>query len=135
MAKFVETGFNNVNFNGCKLVGADFSGSREFLFSIDANQSNFDYAIFAKKKNRKHYMSNCSFKNADFSGGDWANTVFANCNLEGATFEAVNLQGTDFTSSYGLTLDPAINHLAKAKFSLNNLPGLLSKYHIIVADI
>jgi hypothetical protein len=40
------------------------------------------------------------------------------------------MEKTDFTSAVNYSIDPEINKLAKAKFSLNGIKGLLEKYNI-----
>jgi hypothetical protein len=47
-------------------------------------------------------------------------------------FEETNLEKTDLRTAYNYTIDPDKNKLKKAAFSLNGLPGLLSKYDIVI---
>jgi len=47
-----------------------------------------------------------------------------------AIFSHTNLERADLRTSYNFTIDPEMNRIRKAKFSLNNLPGLLDKYEL-----
>ncbi len=66
----------------------------------------------------------------DFSNCDLSGSVFENCNLLRATFENTILEKADFCTSFNYSLDPEINKIKKAKFSLSGLIGLLDKYDI-----
>ncbi len=45
-------------------------------------------------------------------------------------FENTILDKTDFRTAYNFSIDPSINRMKKARFSVSGLPGLLSKYDI-----
>jgi hypothetical protein len=47
-------------------------------------------------------------------------------------FEGTNLEKTDFRSAFNYSLDPEINRMKKARFSLPGVTGLLGKYGIEV---
>ena len=47
-----------------------------------------------------------------------------------ARFGSTILAKADFTTAINLMLDPEMNTLKKAKFSVNGLPGLLLKYDL-----
>ncbi|HSQ45289.1 MAG TPA: pentapeptide repeat-containing protein, partial [Lutibacter sp.] len=68
----------------------------------------------------------------DFSETDLSNAVFNNCDLIGSIFKTSILEKTDFRTSYNYSIDPELNRMKKAKFSLQGLPGLLRKYQIEV---
>lgn len=53
----------------------------------------------------------CTFINCDFSNSDLAETIFMECVFEGC-------------------IDPELNRIKKARFSLGGVAGLLDKYDI-----
>ena len=132
MVKFGYIGLDKVHFIDCKLVGADFSNVKDFLFNVDFTNCILDYAAFMKKKNRKCKFASCSLKGADFSESDFSESVFEHCDLSSAVFMQTVLNGTNFTTAYNFTIDPERNKLRKAKFSADGLAGLLTSYGIIV---
>ena len=68
----------------------------------------------------------------DFTGADLTGSAFDHCNLLKATFENTNLEKADFTTAEHYTIDPALNKIKKAKFGMMGLPGLLTRYDIVI---
>ncbi|WP_316771278.1 pentapeptide repeat-containing protein [Pedobacter frigiditerrae] len=134
MVKFGAIGFDGVEFFNCKMVGVDFSNTKDFLFGVDFSDCILDYAAFMKKKNKKGKFKNCSLKGTDFSEADLTDAKFERCDLSVAVFMRTILSGANFTSSYNFTIDPEKNQLRKAKFSPDGLIGLLANYGIIVEN-
>lgn len=134
MVKFAQIGLDHIQFTDCKMVGADFSTAKDFLFGVNFSNSILDYAAFMKKKNRKAKFENCSLKGADFTEADLTETKFINCDFDRAIFMQSTLNGADFVTSFNYTIDPERNSLRKAKFAVSGLPGLLTNYGIIVAE-
>ena len=134
MVKFGYIGLDKVHFVGCKMVGADFTTVKDFLFNPRFSSCILDYAAFMKKKNRKGRFENCSLKGADFSEADLTDSLFEQCDLSSAVFMNSTLNGVNFITSFNFTIDPDRNALRKAKFSTNGLSGLLTKYGILVSE-
>ncbi|WP_319800291.1 pentapeptide repeat-containing protein [Flavobacterium sp. N501239] len=63
---------------------------------------------------------------------DLTEAIFDHCDLRRTVFIETTLNKADFTTSFNYTLDPEINKIKKAQFSLEGLQGLLSKYDIII---
>ena len=55
---------------------------------------------------------------------------FINCDFSGAVFENTILEKADLRTAINYSIDPEINRLKKAKFSMPGLIGLLDKYDI-----
>jgi uncharacterized protein YjbI with pentapeptide repeats len=66
----------------------------------------------------------------DFSEADLNSSIFDNCDLMRATFENTILEKVDLRTSYNYSLDPELNRIRKAKFSMSGIVGLLNKYDI-----
>ena len=127
-----NTGLQNIYFKDCKLSGVDFSKARDFLFEINAENCLMDNAIFYQRKSKGAKFIDCSMIETDFTEADLTNSSFDNCNLQHAFFNRTQLKNADFTSSYNFNIDPEMNFIKKTKFSLHGLPGLLSKYDIVI---
>lgn len=134
MVKFGLIGFDKVLFLNCKMIGADFSHTKDFLFAANFTNCILDYAAFMKKKNRKCHFNNCSLKGADFSEADLTSAIFERCDLSAAVFMRSILNEANFVSSINFTIDPEKNMLRKAKFAADGLVGLLTNYGIIVEE-
>ncbi|WP_259071064.1 pentapeptide repeat-containing protein [Mucilaginibacter sp. X4EP1] len=130
LIRLSDTGLQDIHFKDCKLSGADFSKSRDFLFEVKFDGCILDNAIFYKKKNKGIRFTDCSMLETDFTESDLTDAVFVNCNLNSAFFSRTILKNADLRTSYNYTIDPDINMLKKARFSVHGLPGLLAKYDI-----
>lgn len=126
--KTANTGFKDVKFKGCKLVGLDFSMCNNFLFEVEFESSQLDYALFSKKNMRKTRFIKCSVKEADFSETNLTEATFENSDLTGSFFDRCNLEKTDFRAAANFNIDPDKNRMKGAKFASTELAGLLSKY-------
>jgi hypothetical protein len=50
--------------------------------------------------------------------------------LTDAIIKDAILEKADFRTSFGFSIDPAINKIKRAKFGLSGLPGLLDSYDL-----
>jgi len=68
----------------------------------------------------------------DFTEADLTNAVFENCDLKGAVFENTMLEKADFRTAFNYAINPEINKIRKAKFSMPAVMRLLDKYDILI---
>lgn len=130
MADIVETGFRNAKFIGCKMLGVDFTRCSKFAFSFSFTDCHLDYSNFFGTKLKKATFKNCTLKDVEFSEADLTASEFLECDLTLARFSNTNLEKTDFRTAVNFSIDPDGNKMKKAKFSVLNLAGLLSKYNL-----
>lgn len=129
LAKLNRIAFQDVKFKDCKMLGLRFELQRFGLsFSFDGCQLN--YSSFYKTKIKKTVFKNSQLQETDFAEADLTSAVFDNCNLTQAIFDHTTLEKTDFRTSYNYSIDPEINRIKKAKFSILGVSGLLDKYDI-----
>ena len=86
----------------------------------------------ARRKMKNTRFDSCTLSEVNFNQTDITGTVFKKCDLSGARFENTMLEKADFRTAFNYSINPEINKLKKAKFSLQGLPGLLDKYGIII---
>ena len=134
LTKPAGTGLKDVRFKSCKLMGFDFSLCSDFLFQVDFDNCQLDYALFTKKKMKKTRFANSSLVQNDFSECILTEAIFESCTLTDSTFFRTNLEKADFRTAVGYAFDPNENRIKKAKFSSSGLAGLLSKYNILVEE-
>ena len=70
----------------------------------------------------------------DFTQADLSNAAFNTCDLIRAKFENTNLEKADFRTSYNYSINPALNRMKKAKFSVAGIYGLLDNYDIVIEN-
>lgn len=127
-----STSFKGVRFQNCKVLGFLFSNSNAFLFEVSFDNCVLDFSVFEGLKMKKTRFKNCSLKQVDFSATDLTETIFADCDLNGAKFDRTILEKADLRTARHYTIDPEANRLKKARFSLPDVVGLLTKYNIVL---
>lgn len=130
MTNLSNVTFRDVKFVGCKMLGLRFYDCNEFgvMFSFDG--CTLTHASFYKLQLKKLHFKNSSLEEVDLTDCDLTETVFDNCDFKGARFEHTTLVKADLTTSYNYSIDPELNNIKKAKFSLAGISGLLDKYDI-----
>lgn len=129
-AKLTETGLRNVEFTKCKLIGLRFDGCNDFLFAASFQECRLDYSSFHQVNAQKTNFQDCSLIEVDFSETNLKGVSFNNSDLSRAVFERTNLEEADFRTAHSFSIEPSINQVKNAKFSTNNLEGLLRKYNL-----
>jgi fluoroquinolone resistance protein len=130
MMKFRSTPLAGAVFTDCKIMGVNFSECDNFLFNPRFESCVLDYASFMGKKMVKTSFIKTSLKEVNFIQVNLTGSVFGETDLAGAIFNQTDLTGADFSSAYNYAIDPELNSIKKAIFSIQGLPGLLDKYAI-----
>lgn len=124
----------NCLFRDCKLLGVNFSDSKEFGFEVHFESCNLDYTSFDRKKLHKSSFKNCKIHSGNFTEADLSKCRFSNCDLYDTLFSGTNLSTVDLSSCVNMIIDPELNNITKATFSLHSLPGLLQRHAIKVEN-
>lgn len=132
LAEILKTAFQNVKFKDCKMLGLHFQNCNQFLLSLDFEYCTLNLSSFYKLKLKKTSFKNSSLQEVDFSETDMSGSSFENCDLAGAVFDTSNLEKADLRTSYNYSINPELNRIRKAKFSMSGIIGLLDKYDIEV---
>ena len=132
MAKVSRTAFKDVTFYHCKLLGIHFEDSEKFLLQLGFDDCIMHLTTFNGLNLKGTRFNNCLLQEADFTGAVLKEAVFSGCDLNRAIFNRTELERADFRGSYNYSIDPEINYLKKAAFSLEGSQGLLDKYDIII---
>ncbi|WP_036600884.1 pentapeptide repeat-containing protein [Olivibacter sitiensis] len=134
LAQLNRTVWQNVTFRGCKMLGLRFDTCEAFGLSFAFENCQLHHASFYGTKIRKTIFKKCVLHETDFATSDLSGSVFDGCDLTRALFDRSNLEKADFRTSYNFVIDPEINRIKKAKFSLSNISGLLVKYGIHIEN-
>jgi uncharacterized protein YjbI with pentapeptide repeats len=102
------------------------------MISFEFDSCTLDLSSFYKLKLEKTVFRNSKIIEADFTETDLSNSLFINCDLQRTIFKNTNLEGVDFRTSFNYSIDPHLNRIKKAKFSLPGIAGLLDKYDIVI---
>lgn len=143
--KFLECEFEDCNFsnttfratalqdsqmNGCKIMGVHFEECNAFGFSVHFSKCQLDHSSFYKMDLTRSRFTHCRMHGTDLSGANLSSLVLAGCDLLNAKIEHCDLSHADFRKAVNYTLDPDMNTMKKARFSLPEVTGLLAKYNI-----
>jgi fluoroquinolone resistance protein len=132
MTKLVKSSWRDVRFKNCKLVGLHFQDCQDFLFGVRFENCSLNLASFYQRNLKKTLFRNCSLHETDFTESDLSQAIFDNCDLKLAIFDNSILEKADFRTSFNYSLNPEINRIKKARFSLQGIAGLLSHYDILI---
>lgn len=130
LVKLAKTAFRDVKFKDCKMLGLHFENCNDFGLAFSVDGCSLNHSSFYKRKLKNIILKNAQLQESDFTECDLTAAVFDNCDLTGATFDRTILEKADFRTSYNYSIDPEINQIKKAKFSLSQIAGLLTKYTI-----
>lgn len=130
--KAFDTAFKNVHFKDCKLTGLHFNRAHEFMLVLHFEQCIMNLCSFYGMKLKKTSFVKCMLREADFREADLTESIFEECNLLQALFENTNLRKADLRSAFNFSIDPIQNKIQKAKFSKENVLGLLDQLDIII---
>lgn len=134
MNETIKTGFQNVKFNRCKLMGIQFEDCSPLLLEMKFSESKVEYCHFQNLKVQTIEFTNCSLIESDFYSANLTGAKILGCDLQGAIFENTILEKCDLSQSYNFSIDPDLNYIQGAKFTLSSLPGLLDKYGVLIDD-
>jgi uncharacterized protein YjbI with pentapeptide repeats len=130
MTTLNNTSLREIKFKNCKMLGLHFEECNPFLFEVSFSNCQLNLSSFYQRRLKQTVFSNCQLQEVDFAEADLTAAKFDNCDLTYAVFSNTILEKADFTTSHSYILDPETNYLTGARFSLDGLPGLLTKYAI-----
>lgn len=133
LTKLIKTSFKDVQFNNCKLAGLHFENCDDFLFSVSFEHCTLNLSSFYGLKLKKTNFKHCILHEVDFTDADLSSSVFHDCDLLNAIFKNTILEKADLQTAYNYSIDPELNSIKKAKFSVNGIAGLLHKYDIDIS--
>lgn len=130
LANISNATFRDATFKDCKMLGLHFEKSNKAMFSAHFENDDLSMCSFVTLHLKKIKFLNCILRETDFTGAEMKESLFDQCDLAGTRFENTNLQKADFRTSYNYAIDPEMNRIRKAKFSMHGIAGLLQKYDI-----
>jgi fluoroquinolone resistance protein len=125
--------FQQVHFLNCKMLGIHFDYLNPFGLEMTFEKCQLNHAIFYQLKLKGINFISCKLIETDFTECDLSGANFQDCDLLGAVFDQTNLENVDFCSPNNFIIEPDKNKLKNAKFSVEGLPGLLTKFGIQVS--
>lgn len=129
-AQINESALRMARFFECKLIGLNFESVNPFRLSLSFSNCQMDYTSFYKLKLKGTKFENCSLKGADFSEAILSEANFQGASLHEAVFQQTQLLKADFRGSVGYAIHPTQNSIKGARFSKEEVLGLLTNFGI-----
>jgi uncharacterized protein YjbI with pentapeptide repeats len=114
------------------MIGISFEHCSEFLFTVGFDTCILNFSSFYKRAVPKTSFKGCTLQETDFTEADLNSSDFSHADLIGAKFENSNLEKADLRLAVNYAINPALNRIKKAKFSVDGLAGLLHQYDILI---
>ena len=134
LAKLTKTGFKDVRFDSCKMLGLQFTDLKPFLLEMDFKNCHLEESSFYKLDLKGLSMNSCNLRGADFSEANLEKSSIIACDLSECTFERTNLSFANLSDSYNFQIDPEQNTIRGATFNADQLCGLLTKYNLQIKN-
>lgn len=129
-ANIKHTIFRDAEFTDCKLTGLQFQDCNPFLLSFNFTNCQLQFASFYKLKLKGTKFTNCNLHQANLTETNFMGALFDHCDFKHVVFERTNLSMADLSTSENFILNPENNTIRHAKFSKENVFGLLQHYQI-----
>jgi len=130
MVNLTGVTLRDLRFKRCKMLGVKFETCNKLLFSVRFEQSQLDFSTFHALPLANTSFIDCRLLEVDFTEADLRGAVFHKSDLSGAVFLQTNLEKSDFRTAEHFSIDPELNRMKKARFSLEGVGGLLGKYDL-----
>jgi fluoroquinolone resistance protein len=114
------------------MLGLHFDDCNPFLLSFDFSSCILNFSSFYRLKLKNIRFEDCKLEEAEFVETDLTGAIFKNCDLRGAVFEGAILEHADLRTAFHFSIDPEKTRIKRAKFSVQNVGGLLGKYNIFI---
>jgi uncharacterized protein YjbI with pentapeptide repeats len=128
----VEDAVLQAAFIDSKIEGINFFTAKHELMSLSFERCLIRYSSFAMLRLHKTKFVGCTFQFVDFADADLKESDFSHSTFDDCVFQNTNLAKADFRGARGYTINPTLNTIANARFSVPDVLGLLSSFQIRV---
>jgi len=132
LVRIHKTAWVEATFTECKMLGLQFESCHQIGLSFSFDKCSLNHCSFYQTVIRKTQFAHSQLHEVDFTECDLTESIFNSCDLAGAKFENTILEKADLGTSFHYSVDPEINRIRHAKFSLPHVTGLLEKYDIVI---
>lgn len=129
--------FAGVRFTGSRLTGIDWtvagdSTLSKLLLSLDFEECVLNYSSFFGMNLAGRTITRCTAHDVDLREADLTGASLTRTDFERALFRATNLSRADLTDATNYDIDPTVNTVSRARFSLPEALSLLRGFDVIV---
>jgi uncharacterized protein YjbI with pentapeptide repeats len=136
LCKIPESIFINTSFNDSKLIGVNWAqadwSTLDLGKPINLFKSAINHCTFIGLNLNGIQIIDCQAINVDFREADLSQADFSGSDLSDSLFIHTDLTEADLSKARNYLIDPGLNQLKKAKFSLPEAMSLLYNMDIIL---
>ncbi|TNE53973.1 MAG: pentapeptide repeat-containing protein [Bacteroidetes bacterium] len=143
-SEFVDCNLSNVKLNGtalqevrfkdCKMLGLLFEQCKDFGFEVSFEHCQLNHSSFYQVQLTRCLFQGCQLEEVDFTESVLREARLKACDLRNAIFENTDLEKADFRTSFNYSINPELNQIKGAIFSMPDVIGLLDKYPIQIEE-
>jgi len=127
-----NSAFKFVKFFECKIIGVKFNECESFLLSLYFKGCQLSLSSFYQLNLQNTNFINSNLQEVDFTETNLSKANFDNCDLNNAIFDQTRLEKANFITAFNFSINPSENNIKKAKFSKENIIGLLESFDISI---
>lgn len=121
---FIRVGFEDCTVVGVNWAKADWS-ALNMGKTLDFHQSGLNHSTFLSVPLKQSSLVDCAARNVDFREADLAMADLSGTDLSEALFQGTNLRQADLSRARNYAINPGLNTISGAKFSLPEAMSLL----------
>ena len=134
LVKFTQTGFTEIQFDRCKIVGVnwttlDWKGIT-VVAPVEFCSCDISFSVFRGLRLPGLKVRNCKAREVDFVLCDLTGAEFVHSDLANTRFSSTKLNDCDFRESSNYIINPTENSVAGANFNFPDVLNLLSSFEI-----
>jgi fluoroquinolone resistance protein len=122
----------DVEFENCKLVGADFTQCDKMFLGLRFKKCLLDTSNFSDLDLKNTLFQECVIRDTCFTNAHLVGVDFKGSDLKGSTFHNTNLSKADFRAAVNYSVNPVTNKLLGARFSEPEVMALLQYLGIVI---
>jgi fluoroquinolone resistance protein len=138
LIKVTDCGFTNTRFQDSQLIGVNWTEAAwsrtGFLNPIGFVRCAISYGTFMGLALKKLTLRGCVARDVDFSEANLTQADCTGTDFVDSRFWHTNLSKADFTGAINYAIDPTLNVVKKAKFSLPEAMSLLYSLDIVLSE-
>ena len=130
----IESKLQEVSFEDCKIMGADFTQISKLMINMGFRNSQINDCNFSSLDLQNTKYINCRITQSDFFETNLREADFTGSDLENSIFEQTDLRDADFKLAKNYRINPMINKIKGAEFSMPEAVRLLDSFEIKISE-
>ncbi len=127
-----NTALVDVRFEGCKMIGVDWTAVNARFLRIAFGKCVISDSTFARMDLHGIALAECVAHDCDFLGANLSGGVFRGTDFARSRFAQTDLSSADFCGATRYLIDPTMNRVKGATFSLPEAVSLLRGLGVVI---